>query len=693
MKPFSKFVVFVFLLFAAQAFADDASKPNIIFIVADDLGYGDLGCFGQKVIQTPHLDSLAAEGMRFTDHYAGSTVCRPSRLVYATGYHCGHTAIASNARYELKDSDLTIAEVLKKAGYATGGVGKWALGGVGSTGHPNNQGFDFWYGYLDQSEAHNYYPEVLYRNEKAEPQPGNVVGKQKRVSTKRETYSHDQCTKEALAFISRQKKDKPFFLNIAWTIPHANNERGRALGDGMEVPDLGAYADKDWPNPEKGFAAMISRMDADVGKIVALLKKLKIADNTLILFTSDNGPHSEGGHKHEFFNSSGDLRGYKRDLYEGGIRVPMIAWQPGVVKAGSTTNHASAFCDLLPTCCELAGVEPPTGIDGLSFAPVLHGKEQPKHHHLFWKDQNKVALRQGRWKAVRYGDDKPVELYDIRRDIGEKENLAEQFPDRVADMTKLIERAQVRNVVLQIERTGWKGDRPGDINAVLREATLPLLRQFPGRALAPIRVQNKPTGPMVLFKRGELDEYIVLLDTGDRRWAQYMYQFSHEMCHILCNYEDDPNGNKWFEESLCEMASIYTLRRLGEKWQTDAPFSNWKSYHSALTDYASDRLQQGKLPDGLTLAEWFNAHATELRESSTNRQLNNIAAAELLPLFENDHKNWRAIEYLNDGERTGPIPFEEYLGGWRRRCPNSLKPLVNKVAKKLGVSLLPDSAD
>jgi len=416
-------------------------QPNIIYIVADDLGYGDLGCYGQEAIATPNLDRLARESMRFTDHYAGSTVCRPSRLVYLTGYHTGHTPISSNTGYVLKPGDVTVAELLKDAGYATGGVGKWALGGPGSTGHPNRQGFDFWYGYLDQGEAHNYYPEFLYRNETKERLPGNELGP-RRVSVKRETYSHDLLTEEALAFIERNA-DKPFFLNVAYTIPHANNEGGRATGNGMEVPSYGMYADKDWPETEKGEAAMITRMDRDIGRMISLLKKLKIDDRTVVLFTSDNGPHSEGGHKHEYFDANGPLRGFKRDLYEGGIRVPLIAWWPGTVKPGQVSHHASAFWDLLPTACELAGVDAPQGIDGISFVPTLKGQQQPAHDYLFWKyGDNKTAIRQGRWKAVRPGPSKPLELYDLDEDIGEQHNLAADHADIVARLEKLIVQAQ-----------------------------------------------------------------------------------------------------------------------------------------------------------------------------------------------------------------------------------------------------------
>ncbi len=309
---------------APTAIAESDGKPNLIYIMADDLGYGDLGCFGQKVIQTPSLDKLAAEGLKLTSYYAGDTVCRPSRLVLWTGKHSGHTPIDSNANYVFKPADVTVAELLKKAGYATGGVGKWAMGGPGSTGQPAKNGFDFWMGYLDQSEAHNYYPTHLWRNGEKFPLKGNVIGDDPngrgRVSSKRVTYSHDVMTDQMLEFI-REHQAGPFLMHVHWTIPHANNEGGRAVKNGMEVPDYGIYADRDWPDVEKGQAAMITRMDKDVGRLIALLRELKIDQNTLVFFTSDNGPHNEGGHKHEYFDANGPLRGFKRDLYEGGIRT------------------------------------------------------------------------------------------------------------------------------------------------------------------------------------------------------------------------------------------------------------------------------------------------------------------------------------------------------------------------------------
>ncbi len=423
------------------AVAAPPERPNIIYIMCDDLGYGDVGAYGQKRIATPAIDRLAAQGMKFTAHYSGHTVCRPSRLSLWTGRHTGHTAISANASYRFQPSDVTVAELVRKAGYATGGVGKWAMGGVGTTGHPNQNGFDFWMGYLDQSEAHNYYPEFLWRNGEKIPLDGNEVGSQKRVSVKRTTYAHDRMTEAALGFIRRESKG-PFLLHVHWTIPHANNEGGRATGDGMEVPDHGIYSDRDWPAPEKGFAAMVRRMDRDVGRIVLQLEELGIARRTLVVFTSDNGPHHEGNHDHAFFDSNGPLRGYKRDLYEGGIRVPFIAWWPGTIQAGSVADHPSAFWDFLPTACELAGVEP-AETDGISYLPTLLGRPQiqKRHDFLYWQYKGKQAVRHGKWKAVRLGPQRPLELYDLDHDVGETKDLAAKHADVVARIEILLAQA------------------------------------------------------------------------------------------------------------------------------------------------------------------------------------------------------------------------------------------------------------
>lgn len=431
--------------------------PNIIYIMTDDLGYGDLGCYGQKTIQTPNLDRMAAEGMRFTDHYSGHTVCRPSRLVLWTGQHVGHTGLIGNRDRSLTGMESTVAQRLKDAGYATGGVGKWALGNVDdpgevdNPGHPNNNGFDYWFGYLNQGNAHNFYPPFLWENKKQVVQSGNTLmddpQARGRVSSKKVTYSHDEMTDAAFKFV-RQHKDDPFLLHIHWTIPHANNEGGRVLGDGMEVPDYGIYADMDWPNPEKGFAAMISRMDGDVGELFALLEELKIDDDTLVLFTSDNGPHQEGGHLHEYFDSNGALKGYKRSMHDGGIRVPLIARWPGQVAAGSVSDHPSAFWDFLPTACEIAGVDVTGQLDGISYLPTLLGKSdlQPKHEYLYWassEGETSVGVRHGKWKLVEYRKPKKAKkgsaeiaeagwrLYDLTQDIGEENDLASKYPQVV----------------------------------------------------------------------------------------------------------------------------------------------------------------------------------------------------------------------------------------------------------------------
>ncbi len=424
-------------------------KPNFIYIMVDDLGYGDLGCFGQKVIKTPNIDQLAREGMRFTDFHSGNTVCRPSRLALWTGLDPRHAPVIGNQLYAMRDDDVTVGELLQEAGYTTGGVGKWAMFSDGK-GHPNEHGFNFWMGYLDQSEAHNFYPTRLWRNREEVPLEGNQPGPahrpyRGRVANGRETYSHDVMTEEALGFI-RRNSGNPFLLHIHWTIPHANNEAGRAWMDGMEVPSYGDYANMEWPNPEKGFAAMISRMDQDVGRVMDLLKKLKIDDKTLVIFTSDNGPHHEGNHDHTFFDSNGPLKGYKRDLYEGGIRVPMVARWPGKIAAGTTADFPSAFWDWLPTACELAGAETPKIIDGISLVPVLKGKSAERDGPLVWKygesNRYKLAVRSGKWKAVKNSVEGDWELYDLSTDLGENNDLVQDNPEILADLLELVEKGR-----------------------------------------------------------------------------------------------------------------------------------------------------------------------------------------------------------------------------------------------------------
>ena len=430
---------------AARARHTARGKPSLVFILADDLGYGDLGSYGQRVIRTPNLDRMAAEGVRFTDAYAGSTVCAPSRCALMTGLHTGHCRIRGNALVPLQPEDVTVAELLKGAGYTTGIVGKWGLGEPDSTGTPNRQGFDYWFGYLNQNHAHDYYPEYLYRNEERVEIPENQRGA-------RGEYSHDLFAREALEFVHRHA-DEPFFLYLAYTIPHANNERGRETGDGMEVPNDEPYADRRWPQPEKGYAAMVTRMDRDVGSLLSLLGELGLDGDTLVFFTSDNGPHKEGGADPAFFHSSGPLRGYKRDLYEGGIRVPMLARWPGMIRPG-VSDFPWAFWDFLPTACQFAGVRPPAGLDGVSILPTLFGRPQRAHECLYWEFHERgfeQAVRLGRWKAVRHGTRKPLELYDLPTDLGEATNVAAAHPDVVATIEEYLETARTASEAFPVQ--------------------------------------------------------------------------------------------------------------------------------------------------------------------------------------------------------------------------------------------------
>ncbi len=425
----------------------EAERPNIIFILADDLGYGDLGAYGQTRIQTPHLDRLAREGMRFTQFYAGSTVCAPSRSVLMTGLHTGHTRIRGNSRTAaLMPDDVTVAEVLKQAGYTTGLIGKWGLGPEGSPGHPNRQGFDYFFGYLDQRHAHNYYPTFLVRNDERVRLANTVPNEDQYgagVSDNKLEYSHDLFMEEALQFVERNAGG-PFFLYLALTLPHANNE---ARQEGMEVPSYEPYAGKDWPEARKGFAAMVTRMDTGIGRLMEQLRREGIAENTLVFFTSDNGPHAEGGHDPAFFDSNGPLRGIKRDLYEGGIRVPMIAYWPGVTPAGSVSDYVGYFADVLPTLAEAAGAPAPGPLDGISFLPAIKGRpdRQAAHEYLYWEfyeGGGKQAVRSGPWKAVRTPmGSGPIELYHLDRDLGEQNDVSAAHPEVVARMERIMERA------------------------------------------------------------------------------------------------------------------------------------------------------------------------------------------------------------------------------------------------------------
>lgn len=465
---FRAHVAILFLtLTLSAAKAVEPVRPNIIFILADDLGYGELGCYGQKLIKTPRLDRMAEEGMRFTNFYAGSTVCAPSRCVLMTGLHMGHVHVRGNAsgpdmaRQSLRDEDVTVAEALKSTGYSTALCGKWGLGDEasgGQAGLPRRQGFDHFFGYLNQVHAHNYYPEFLWRNEEKVPLR-NIVQPVDRVhggfrggwATKKIDYSHDLFVDDAMAFIKEQAKqpDNPFFLYLALTIPHANNEATRGTGNGQEVPDYGIYADKDWKDQDKGQAAMVTRMDADVGRILDLLDELQIDQNTVVMFSSDNGPHNEGGHTVERFDPNGPLRGMKRDLYEGGIRVPMIVRWPGTVPAGTVSDHVGYFGDLMATCGELSGVMIPGNLDSISFAPTLTGQaaKQQAHEYLYWEFYErggKRAVRSGKWKLINNAwPNGKLELYDLSADLSEANDISGAHPDVVKKLSGYIQEAHV----------------------------------------------------------------------------------------------------------------------------------------------------------------------------------------------------------------------------------------------------------
>jgi arylsulfatase A-like enzyme len=396
--------------------------------MADDMGFGDLGCYGQKLILTPHIDTLAKEGRAFSQVYAGCTVCAPSRSVLMTGLHMGHTRVRGNfakvggfgpqKRVPLEPEDVTVAELMKSAGYTTGMTGKWGLGEPGSTGVPNKQGFDAWFGYLNQRRAHTYYPTYLWKNEKKFPLPGNEDGKKKQ-------YTHDMFTDFSLAFIKENQK-RPFFLYLPYTVPHAK----------YEIPSVEPYQDKKWSDSEKVHAAMITRLDRDVGRIMALLGELKLDSRTIVFFCSDNGAANRWQGR---FDSSGKLRGRKRDMYEGGLRTPMIVRWPDRVPAGTTDNDTIwSFADVLPTCVDLAGAKVPDGFacDGVSVLPSLLGKTQPElaERFLYWEFFERgfqQAARWKNWKAVKLKRSGRLELYDLATDVSETKNVAAKHPDIV----------------------------------------------------------------------------------------------------------------------------------------------------------------------------------------------------------------------------------------------------------------------
>ncbi len=464
--------VFLCLIVAGSVVAAQ-DRPNLIWIMADDLGYGDLGCYGQQVIATPNLDRMAREGIRFSQFYAGATVCAPSRSVLMTGQHHGHTRVRGNAGAKnptaqaLRAEDVTVAKLLQTAGYRTALVGKWGLGDVGpaETGLPRKQGFDEFFGFLNQSHAHNHYPDFLWRNEQRETLPNQIVpvgnaGAGYATPDGAKVYADDLFADEAIRFV-RDNQNRPFFLYWSMVIPHANNERSGKLGDGTEVPDLGVYADKSWPAQDKGQAAMISRMDSYVGRMLDELKRLKLDERTLVIFTSDNGPHNEARHDLTRFHPSGPLTGIKRSLTDGGIRVPFIAHWPGKIAAGSESRHVAYFGDWMATACELGQAPLPPQRDSLSFAPALLGKTAPAHEFLYWEFHeggfSQAALYQGRWKGIRRkSPTAPLALYDLEQDIAEQKDCAADHPEMVAKIDTYLSQARSDSTDWPVPQTSSK---------------------------------------------------------------------------------------------------------------------------------------------------------------------------------------------------------------------------------------------
>jgi arylsulfatase A len=444
--------------------------PNIVYILVDDLGYNDLSCYGQTKFSTPNIDKLAESGMKFTQHYSGSTVCAPSRSTLMTGLHTGHTYIRGNKEFQpegqhpLEAEAVTLAEVLKEAGYATGAFGKWGLGYPGSEGDPNFQGFDEFFGYNCQRIAHHYYPYHLWHNQEKIMLEGNE-------GFKTEQYGPEVIHKQALKFMENNK-EKPFFMFYPSLIPHAemfapeeymkkyrgkfepeNSYEGVDSGENFRLGPYGSQSES-----HAAFAAMINYLDMQVGEIVAKLKELGIYENTLIIFTSDNGPHQEGGADPDYFDSNGPLKGYKRDLYEGGIRVPMIAVWDGKIAAGTSSDHISAFWDVMPTITEITGISTPENLDGISFLPTLYGKAQPQHEYLYWEFHERggrKALRKGDWKLVQYNvfnpDKTTTELFNLSADIGEENNIADEHPELVIELLDLMNSARTESQVFTFQ--------------------------------------------------------------------------------------------------------------------------------------------------------------------------------------------------------------------------------------------------
>lgn len=431
-----------------QPVAEQKPKPNIIFIMADDLGYGDLGSYGQQQIKTPHLDRMAVEGLRFTQVYAGAPVCAPSRSVLMTGQHSGHTKVRGNfsaievpelpnpRRIPLALEDTTIAEILKQAGYVTGMFGKWGLGEANTSGEPNAKGFDEWFGFNNQRRAHTHYPDFVWHNRDTFHIDANQNGAEGQ-------HVHELFTQFAMVFLE-QHKDTTFFMYLPYTLPHDDFD---ATEEYLET-----YENEDWTEQEKTYAAMVSMVDADVGQLLDSLQAYGIANNTLVFFCSDNG----AANRYEgTFDSSGPLRGRKRDMYEGGIRTPMIAWMPGTVPAGATNDYPWYFPDVLPTLTAFVGTEAPQNIDGISMLPAIMGEEMPaSDRYLYWEFHERgfdQAVRWKDWKGIRAGMDAPLELYDLSADVGEENDVSADYPEITQQLTNYLDTARSPSVYWPVD--------------------------------------------------------------------------------------------------------------------------------------------------------------------------------------------------------------------------------------------------
>lgn len=449
-------VVILTLLGASRLDAQETRPPNIIYVMLDDAGYGDFGAFGSPVIQTPTFDRMCREGMRFNHHYSGSAVCAPTRCVLMTGLHPGHCRrrdnTATGAKDEfpgrplvfLEDEDRTIAEFMKEAGYVTGGIGKWGLGNPNTSGEPERQGFDHWYGYLDQVHAHDHYTEWLWKDGQRVEIPENQ-------NNGRKVYAHDLFEKETFEFIKRNR-DEPFFLYLAYTLPHGKYEIPHS------DPAYELYADLDIPQQSREYAAMVTRADRTVGGVLELLADLSLDENTIVFFTSDNGPNLPFL---KTLSSHGGLRGVKRFLFEGGLRAAMAVRWPGHIPAGSESDFVWGMVDMIPTACDLAGSEIPAGLDGISVVPTLLGKEQDVDRALYWEIHHpfQQAVRKGQWKAFRLGTKERLELYDLTKDPGEEVDVRAAHPGVAAEMKRIMDESHVESRFYPaVERARRRGE-------------------------------------------------------------------------------------------------------------------------------------------------------------------------------------------------------------------------------------------